>query len=130
MARLAKKKILIAEDEEIIANSLRLCLQEQGYEVLSPVATGEEAIESVRAYKPDLVLIDVRLRGTMSGICAMMKVRFFSNVPVIYTTGGAPMEIYEQMRVTQPADCVIKPFSIEELVAKIECLTVPKASSR
>lgn len=128
MTKSIKKKILIVEDEAIIASSLRLCLQEQGYDVLAPVATGEDAIESVEAHNPDLVLIDVRLRGSMNGFSTMMKVRSFSKVPVIYTTGGVPTEIREQARSTQPSDYVIKPFSIEELVAKIEYLTAPKSS--
>lgn len=129
MKKRSKKRILIAEDEAIIANSLRLCLQEIGYEVLSPVATGEDTIKSVEAHNPDLILIDVRLRGSMDGFCTMTKVRAFSSVPVIYTTGGVAGDIREKARDTVPADYVIKPFSIDELVAKIEHLTGPKSSS-
>jgi len=126
MAKRMKKKILIAEDEAIIAKSLRLCLQERGYEVLSPVATGEDAITSVDRNNPDLILIDVRLRGPMDGFKTITRLRGSSKVPVIYTTGGFPGEISERAQNTQPYDYVIKPFSIEDLVAKIERLTGSK----
>ena len=117
-----KKKILIVEDEAIIAGSLKLCLEEYGYNVLKTVSTGEDAIRSAKKNKPDLILMDVRLRGPMNGYEAIIKIRLNFNIPVIYLTGGDQYQIAEKAKDTEPYDYIIKPFDLDVLAIKIKKL--------
>ena len=125
-----KKRILIVEDEAIIAESLKLCLKELGYNVLKPVSTGEAAIQSVKKNKPDLILMDVRLRGAMNGYEAISKIRLHSNIPVIYSTGGDQYQIDEKAKGTKPYDYIIKPFDYDVLANKIKKLIAEHGYSR
>ncbi len=115
-----KKTILIVEDEAIITESLKLCLEDCGYNIFTPVSTGEDAIKSVEKDKPDLILMDVRLRGSMNGYEAITKIRSHSKIPVIYSTGGDEYQIEEKAKGTKPYDYIIKPFDLGVLVGKIE----------
>jgi len=117
-----KKRILIVEDEVIIAKSLKLCLHERGYHILDPVSTGKDAIRSAEANKPDIILMDVKLRGPMNGYEAAAKIRLHSDTPVIYSTGGDQYQIEEKARNTEPYDYIIKPFDLEVLASKIKNL--------
>jgi two-component system, response regulator PdtaR len=117
-----KKRILIVEDEAVIAESLKLCLEDSGYNILKTVSTGEDAIKSAEKNKPDLILMDVRLRGPMNGYETVTKIRLNSNIPVIYSTAGDQYQIDEMARGTKPYDYIIKPFDHDELVSKIEKL--------
>lgn len=117
-----KKSILIVEDEAIIAESLKACLEELNYNVLKIVSKGEDAIHSAQKYKPDLILMDVRLRGLMNGYEAITKIRQHLNSPVIYTTGGDQYQIDEKAKDTKPYEYIIKPFDIDVLVSKIKKL--------
>jgi CheY-like chemotaxis protein len=114
-----KKSILIVEDEAIIAKSLKLCLAERGYDVLKTVSIGEDAIQSVEKNKPDLILMDVRLRGLMNGYEVITQIRLHSNIPVIYLTGGDQYQIDEKAKDTKPYDYIFKPFDLEVLEKKI-----------
>src|SRR5512135_1754439 len=102
-----KKKILIVEDEDVIASGLKLCLKEGGFHMLKTVSTGEEALQSVEKNKPDLILMDIRLRGRMNGYETVTKIRLNSNVPVIYSTGGDQYQIDEKAKGTRPYDYII-----------------------
>lgn len=115
-----KKNILIVEDEAIIAESLKMCLEERGYHVLKTVSIGEEAIQSAEKNKPDLILMDIRLRGSMNGYEAISKIRLRSMIPVIYTTGGDQYQIDEKAKDTKPYDYIIKPFDLDMLLNKIK----------
>lgn len=123
------KSILIAEDETIIAKSLKICLEESGYNVLKTVSTGQDAIRSVEKSKPDIILMDVRLSGLMNGYEAIAKIRLNSDIPVIYSTGGDPHQIDEKAKDTKPYDYIIKPFDLDELVNKIKKLLDEYADS-
>ncbi len=117
-----KKSILIAEDEAIIAKSLKLYLARYGYSILKTVSTGEGAVQSVKRNKPDLILMDVRLRGLMNGYETMAKIRLHSDVPVLYATGGDKDQICDKAKDTKPYDYIIKPFEQDVLVSKIKKL--------
>lgn len=117
-----KKSILIVEDEAIIAESLKICLKEYGYNVLKTVSAGEDAIQSVEKNKPDLILMDVRLRGPMNGYEAITKIRLRSSIPVIYSTGCDRCQIEEKAKDTEPYDYIIKPFDLDVLADKIKKL--------
>jgi CheY-like chemotaxis protein len=115
-----KKRILIVEDEAIVAKSLTICLKMSGYDVLEAVSTGEDALESAKKNNPDLILMDIRLRGPLNGYQIMTKIRSHSDIPVVYTTAGNPDEINEEAKDTKPYDYILKPFDHSELLCKIE----------
>jgi DNA-binding response OmpR family regulator len=116
------KKILIAEDEAIIASTLKLCLKELGYNVLKIVSTGEAAIDSLEKNNPDIVLMDINLRGEKNGHETAITMRAKNNIPIIYLSGGVPNKIEEKIKGTDPYDYLIKPFDFNILADKIKNL--------
>jgi CheY-like chemotaxis protein len=117
-----KKKIMIVEDEMIMALSLREMLEDWGFEVVPLVASGETAVARVPAYKPDLVLMDIRLFGEMDGVEAAQKIISRYRIPVIFMTGYADGEIMRRAKVLKPAGYLVKPLNFNELKEKIDAV--------
>src|SRR5688572_1228871 len=95
------KKILIVEDEFIVANNLQMILEEASYEITGVAASAREAQEHIQQYKPDLVLLDIRLKGKLSGIDIARKLRA-GNIPFIYLSAYANQAILEEAKTTEP----------------------------
>lgn len=117
-----KKSILIVEDEAIIASSLTLCFKALGYNVLKVASRGEDAIARFEQSNPDIILMDISLRGGMDGYETMRVIRRNSHAPVIYLTGGDLYKLDEKARGTHPYDYMIKPFEFDILESKIKIL--------
>jgi CheY-like chemotaxis protein len=113
-------KILVVEDEMIVAKGLQRKLEKLGYTVTGMVSTGEEAINAARSTSPDLILMDIILKGDMDGIEAAQEIREQCNIPIIYLTAYADKEILKRARVTRPYGYIIKPYKKSELMANIE----------
>ena len=113
-------RILIVEDEGIVAEDIRLTLETLGYAVPDCLPSGEEAVERIAALEPDLVLMDIHLKGEMDGIEAAQRIQEEWGLPVIYLTAFADDEILQQARLTQPFGYLLKPFKERELHATIE----------
>ena len=113
-------RILIVEDESIVAEDIQRSLENMGYSILSIVSSGEEAIEKVKKNKPDLVLMDIMLDGEMDGIKAADMIRSFSNIPIIFLTAYSDENILERAKITEPFGYIIKPFKERELHINIE----------
>lgn len=114
------KKILVVEDEYIIAEDIRKSLINLGYSVPFIVSSGEEAIEKAKEYDPDLVLMDIMLDGEMDGIKAAEMIRSSSNIPIIFLTAFSDEKILERAKITEPYGYIIKPFKERELRINIE----------
>jgi signal transduction histidine kinase/DNA-binding NarL/FixJ family response regulator len=112
-------KVLVVEDENIVALDLRASLSRLGYEVTDAVATGERALESVRRRRPDLVLMDVRLRGAMDGVDAAAQLRPL-DIPVIFLTAFSDDPTLRRAKLTEPLGYLLKPFDERELHIAIE----------
>jgi len=117
---MAKEKILIVEDERIVAADIRRRLRNMGYVVSATVSSGEEAIRKAEQLKPDLVLMDIVLEGEMNGIKAAEKIRSRFNIPIVYLTAYADDEILEQAKTTGPFGYIVKPVEDDELRSNIE----------
>lgn len=117
---MAGKKILVVEDETIVAEHIRRSLQNLGYSVPITVSTGEKAIKEAENNKPDLVLMDIVLEDKMDGIEAAMQIRSCFDIPVVYLTAYSDEKILERARITEPFGYVIKPFDERELKINIE----------
>lgn len=115
-----KPRILIVEDESIVAKDLELTLEGMGYVVSGVVASGEEAVRRAEEDRPDLVLMDIVLQGGMDGIEAADGIRSGLNIPAIYITAHADEELLERAKLTEPFGYLLKPFKDGELHSTIE----------
>jgi PAS domain S-box-containing protein len=113
-------KILVVEDEHIVAMDLMSRLRNLGYEVPDSASSGEEAIEKAGRTRPDLVLMDIFLNGEMDGIQAAGHIRSRYNIPIIYLTAYADSNTLQRAKVTEPFGYVLKPFEERELLTTIE----------
>lgn len=113
-------QILIVEDESIIAMSLKDSLESIGYEVPAIAASGERAIEKATAIRPDLVLMDIRLKRGMDGIQAAEHIWNQLQIPVIYVTGHSDQSTLERAKATAPFGYILKPIRERELYVAIE----------
>ncbi|HKR11428.1 MAG TPA: EAL domain-containing protein [Pyrinomonadaceae bacterium] len=113
-------RILVVEDESIVALDIQDRLESLGYEVPITVASGEKAIEQAGVLRPDLVLMDIQLQGRMDGVEAADEIRRLFGIPVIYLTANADHPTVERAKVTEPFGYVIKPFEERELHTTIE----------
>lgn len=115
-----KKQILVVEDDNIVVLELRHRLQNLGYDVVGLASYGEEAIEKAGEARPDLVLMDIRLRGHMDGITAAEEIRTRYGIPVVYLTAYTDNDTLRRAKVTEPYGYIIKPFQEAELLTAIE----------
>ncbi len=113
-------KILIVEDEGLVAYYIRKVLESLGYNTPAIVATGEEALAVVETMRPDLVLMDILLGGDMDGIETAERIQAKYNTPIIYLTGYDDKLSTERAQMTQPLGCILKPFRINELRITVE----------
>ncbi|MBW2568790.1 MAG: response regulator [Deltaproteobacteria bacterium] len=113
-------KILIVEDEAIVAEDIRSTLQTLGYTISAVVSSGEEAIAKIEEDAPDLVLMDIVLKGDMDGIEAASQIRFRFNIPVVYLTAFTDKKTIERAKLTEPFGYIVKPFEDRELHSTVE----------
>ncbi len=113
-------RLLVVEDEVLVARDIQARLQRMGYEVVGTVARGEDAVSTALAESPDLILMDINLKGEMDGIEAATQINEVSSVPVIYCTAYSNDEVLERAKITSPFGYVLKPFDNRELEINIE----------
>jgi len=102
-------RILIVEDEPLVALELKETLEDAGYEVLPPVDSADLVLQAVRELKPALLLMDVRLRSFLDGIDAVTRLRILSAVPVVYMTAYSTPDVLRRVEHTHPAGFLVKP---------------------
>jgi CheY-like chemotaxis protein len=115
-----KARILVVEDNRIISLEIRERLNSLGYEVVDSVTTGELALERAARLMPDLILMDIRLKGEMDGIEAAAKIKSLLGIPIIYLTAYSDNAILERAKVTEPYGYIIKPLDERALHSTIE----------
>ncbi|MCX9077911.1 MAG: response regulator, partial [Candidatus Methanoperedens sp.] len=99
---MADARILIVEDEAIVALDIQSRLIQRGYSILGRVSNGQDAVRMAIEKRPDLILMDVHLRGELDGIEAADQIRRQYEIPVIYLTAYTTEEIIERAKATQP----------------------------
>ena len=114
------QKILIVEDEIIVATDLEAMLRRYGYQVVGIASTGAEAISLSRQLEPNLILMDIGLRGGIDGIDTAAEIREHWNVPFIYLTGNTSEETLSRAMATQPLGYIAKPIRDRELKLNID----------
>ena len=113
-------KILVVEDESIIALDIQTSLMSAGYPVAGVVATGEEAIALTQREQPDLILMDIRLQGDLDGIEVADIIRSHHDCPIVFLTAHADRHTLDRAKLTEPFGYLIKPFEDQSLITTIE----------
>lgn len=109
------KKVLVVEDEMIIALLIERMVTNLGHEVIGKVSSGEEAVAIALEDEPDLILMDIRLQGDLDGVEAMLKIRERKNIPVIYISGNTDAVHREKIEQTDYIEFLSKPITISDL---------------
>ncbi len=115
-----KTKILVVEDESIVARDIRNMLVGLGYEVTGVVANAKAAVSKAQETLPDIVLMDVMLQGEITGVQAADKIYTNFSIPIVYLTAYADSTTVQQAKKTEPFGYIIKPFEERELQTTIE----------
>lgn len=113
-------KILLVEDQEIIAFDLESLLIEWDYEVVGCAVSGEEALRMFQMFQPDLALVDIQLEGDMDGIETVQKFNDIRLIPVVYLTGQADFETVERAKSSSPIAYLLKPFDERSLQISLD----------
>lgn len=115
-----KKKVIIVEDDLILNLLYENYLERLGFETEGELVYGKTAIEIAKKIKPDLIVMDISLEGEIDGIEAMLQIREFSDVPVIYITGNSDPYHVERAKDTNPLDYLTKPIEFEDLKKSVK----------
>ena len=117
---MTRARILIVEDEAIVAMDIRAQLSSMGYETVGTASTGENAVALARTLRPDLVLMDINLAGAMDGVAAAQVIRTDLVLPVVFLTAFSSDAVLARAKLTDPSGFILKPFSEPELRTAIE----------
>ncbi|MEY3868191.1 MAG: hypothetical protein RLZZ338_2082 [Cyanobacteriota bacterium] len=112
-------KTLIIEDEKLVARHIAQLLEEEGYQVCAIVSDGETAIQKIIEFYPELILMDIRIKGELDGIEVAEHIRFLYDIPIVYLTAFSDPETLTRAEMTNPSGYVIKPFRREQLLSTI-----------
>jgi len=113
-------RILIVEDDEIIANLISVMLEKKGYSIVGKVAFGEESIIRAAELEPDLILMDINLAGIMDGVTAATYIFQLFQYPVVFLTALCDDQLLDRAKNAQPLGYVIKPFTDRDLSSNVE----------
>ena len=122
-------KILVVEDDMILALVLKKNLEQLGHTVLEVQASGQGAIDAVSTSKPNLIIMDIKLMGSIDGIQTMIEIRKFSEIPVIYVSGNSDESVKLKAQETQSSEFMSKPidlFELKERINKALALSIEK----
>lgn len=117
---MSKPGILIVEDSPVAAHHLHVTLNREGYEVVGRCDSGEAALQFVAKNRPDLVLMDIIINGTMDGIQTAEQLKARYNIPVIYITGLTDKQTIRRATLTEPYGYITKPFEDREIFTIIQ----------
>lgn len=115
-----KSRILVVEDEAIVAMVIKRRLKDLSYIVSGVASTGKDAITKVEGTFPDLVLMDIRLKGDMDGIEATKIIKDRFSLPVVYLTAHSDDVTFKKAKETDPDGYILKPFTEKDLSTTIE----------
>jgi DNA-binding LytR/AlgR family response regulator len=125
-----KTKILIVEDQVLIAEVLRLQLVKEQYIVTDIADSAEKAFNSIRKDPADIVLMDVRLNGSMDGIQAAKKIKEIADIPVIFVTDFNDDFTFKNAKEARPSNYITKPYLIDQVLRAIELALINAPSNR
>ena len=115
-----RKRILIVEDESITAMDLSDRLKKLGYVVVAVVSNGEDAVDKAVELKPDIILMDIKIKGNIDGIEAARRINEIHRIPLFYLTAYSDESLILRAKMTKPYGYMLKPFTTREIHANIE----------
>ena len=114
------KRVMIVEDEAIVATELCLNLEHLGYQVIASTDTGIDAINLALENHPDLILMDITLKGEMDGIETAFHIQQLTDIPIIFVTAYPDQKTSKQVKATKSYGYITKPFNNEDLNTKVQ----------
>lgn len=117
---MGKARILIVEDEAVVAENLEMAISDVGYDVVGRAASADDAINAAIEHKPDLILMDIVLIGNKTGIDASYEIKQKLDIPIIFLTAYSDLEFVDRAKNTEPYAYIVKPFQEAQLFASIE----------
>jgi PleD family two-component response regulator len=127
---LAQERILVVEDEYLVAHDISNMLLDLGYEVAGVVSTAEEAMNAVRERPPDLVLLDIVLKGAVDGVTLAKLIKEESAIPIVFLTAHADEMTLSRAKFADPLGYLLKPFEFRELKTVVELAFFKHAKER
>lgn len=116
----ARARILIVEDQIVTAKAIQEVLTNSGYEVVGNAVDGEQAIKMAADTSPDLILMDIKIRGPYDGITITQRIRAKSDIPIVYLTAYSDDETLKRAMHSSPHGYLLKPFDDKQLINVIE----------
>ena len=117
---MAKAEILVVEDEALVAEDLEMVVTDLGYEVVGRAASADEAVKKAVKLEPDLILMDIVLKGQKTGIDASYEIKAKMDIPILFLTAYTNIELIDKAKSTEPYAYLVKPFRGKQLLAAIE----------
>ncbi len=115
-----KIKVLLVEDEVLLAMGMEIQLTKAGLHVVEKTATGEAAIEAAKEKNPSVILMDIRLAGEIDGFQAVEEIRKFCDIPIIFVTGYSNERVMDKIKRMNPLGYCTKPVNINLLISLID----------
>lgn len=115
-----KGSVIIVEDDMLLSLVEGRIVNKLGYDVVAKAVDGADAIQKVKAYNPDILIMDISIKGSIDGIETVSEIRKFSDVPVIYLSGSSDKLSVERAKKTNYSDFLIKPVSVEDMTEPLE----------
>ncbi len=116
----SKANIMVVEDEGVVSIDIQNMLKKAGYSIAAIAFQGDEAVKKVEQSAPDLVLMDIGLKGEIDGIEAAKRIRALFQIPVVFLTGFADEITMAKAQEVNPSGFILKPISEEELKKTLE----------
>jgi DNA-binding response OmpR family regulator len=113
-------RVFVVEDDFITAKSLKHTLEDLGYNVVGIAASGKEALEKISYMRPDLVLMDIKIKGPMDGVFTAQRVQALYDIPVVYLTAFSDDDTVKRVLHSKSYGYIVKPYVAEELFGVIE----------
>lgn len=123
------KKAIIVEDNLILSLLYENYLKEMVFQTVGEIHSGEKAVELVKKYKPDVVIMDIMLSGNIDGIEAAQKIREFTMVPIVFITGNSDDHHMKRAQEIENSKFLRKPISEEKLKKVVNYLLTPKQTN-
>ncbi|MCI0468782.1 MAG: response regulator, partial [Nitrospirae bacterium] len=114
------QRVLLVEDTRIEAENVKMTIEDLGYTVVGIASSGSDAIRMAGEKNPDIILMDIMLKGSMDGIDASLQISARYDIPIIYLTAYADDRTLERAKITEPYGYIVKPFDERELHTAIE----------
>lgn len=113
-------KVLVVEDDAVLAENLCECIELLGYATFQPANSYEEALKAIHEFSPDVIVLDINLKGGKSGVDIAKYINEGIHTPFIYLTGNISDEVIHEARLTNPSSFLVKPFDVKQMKASLQ----------